>query len=104
MNQLKFNLKGDENMAKSTRLAVINKVSKYNEELLVPSLFDETYTRPKVKKIDIAVDKDCTLIINGKDRLFIKSQFGLSLDYDDVDLESLVCYTTGVSIYAILSY
>ena len=93
-------------MAKNiTGLAYIHKISNPNEDLLRKelNLFNPTYTDPKVRKLQMTVDKDCFIVINGS-RIKVLSSLGLCIDYDDFVIESLVMETQGVSVYAILGY
>lgn len=84
------------------RLAYVHKTSNANEDLLKAFTYDERFTEPKVKKIQITVDKDCTMIINGC-RIKVLAALGLTLE-QDFGLKSLIVETAGVSIYAIAGY
>lgn len=93
-------------MAKNiTGLAYIHKISNANEDLLRKelNLFDPKHTDPRVRKIQMTVDKDCFIILNGN-RIKVLASLGICIDYDDFVIESLVMETQGVSVYAILGY
>lgn len=93
--------------ANITRLAYIHKMSNANENLLDKKIvqYDPTYTTPRVRKIDLLVNKDCHLVINGNSRIKILSSLGLfTISYDDMILDSLVIEESGVSVYAVLGY
>lgn len=90
-----------------TRLAYIHKVSNAQENLLDKNVvqYDPSYTNPRVRKIDLMVDKDCHLVINGHSRVKMLSSLGLfTISYDDMVLDSLVIEEAGVSVYAMLGY
>lgn len=90
-----------------TRLAYIHKVSKANENLLDKSVvqYDETFKKPRVRKIDILVDKDCHLVINGHSRVKVLSSLGFfSINYDDLIVDTLVIEESDVTVYAVLGY
>lgn len=88
-----------------TALAYIHKISNANEDLLRKelNLFNPTYTDPKVRKLQMTVNKDCFIIINGS-RIKVLASLGLCIDYDDFIIESMIMETQGVSVYAILGY
>lgn len=88
-----------------TALAYIHKISNANENLLRKelNLFNPTYTDPKVRKLQMTVNKDCFIIINGS-RIKVLASLGLCIDYDDFIIESMIMETRGVSVYAILGY
>lgn len=89
-----------------TRLAYIHKISNANENILDKSVvkYDVSYTNPRVRKIDIKVDKDCKVIINDTSEIKVLASLGLSINYDDFIIDKLVIVEPGVSIYAILGY
>lgn len=90
-----------------TRLAYIHKVSNAQENLLDKKVvqYDPNFSSPRVRKIDLSVDKDCHLVINGHSRVKMLSSLGLfTIGYDDMILDSLVIEEAGVSVYAILGY
>lgn len=90
-----------------TRLAYIHKVSNTQENLLDKRVvqYDPNFSSPRVRKIDLSVDKDCHLVITGHSRVKILSSLGLfTIGYDDMILDSLVIEEAGVSVYAILGY
>lgn len=91
-------------MAKNiTRLAYVEKITVANDDLFKVANFDDKFNNIRVKKIQMNVDKDCFLLINGC-RIKVMSSLGLSIDYDDFMIDSLVVETSGVSVYAILGY
>ena len=65
--------------ASNLRHTYIHKVSNANEDLMRKelNLFDPSYTRPKIRKLAMTVDKDCFLIING-DRIKVLASLGLN--------------------------
>ena len=89
-----------------TRLAYIHKVSNAQENLLDKNIvqYDPAYSNPRVRKIDIQVNKDCHMIINGNSRVKILSNLGLGIDYDDLIIESLVIEESDVAVYAVIGY
>lgn len=90
-----------------TRLAYVHKVSNAQENLLDKKVvqYDPNFSSPRVRKIDLSVDKDCHLVINGHSRVKMLSSLGLfTIGYDDMILDSLVIEEAGVSVYAILGY
>lgn len=80
----------------------IDLASQGNDNLL-EGVFDPSYTRPKVRKMSMYVDRDCYIVLNG-DRLLIKQVFGLQWDMSDTPIHSLVMETQGVGVYAIVGY
>ena len=89
--------------AKNGRYTYIEKVSVAGENVL-ENLFPAEYTHPVAKKMTISVNQDCVVLINGRDRVKIKPDLGLSLEYDDIEVKSLVTETDGVNFYAIVAY
>lgn len=91
--------------ASNLRHTYIHKTSNANEDLMRKelNLFDPNYTRPKIRKLAMTVDKDCFLIING-DRIKVLASLGLNWEVTDTPIHSLVMETQGVSIYAIIGY
>lgn len=89
-----------------TRLAYIHKVSNAQENLLDKNIvqYDPAYSNPRVRKIDIQVNKDCHMVVNGNSRVKVLSNLGLGIDYDDLIIESLVIEEADVSVYAIIGY
>ena len=92
-------------MATKLRYASIEKTSIKNEDLMSKELniFDPAYTRPKIRKMSMKVDKDCHLVING-DRIKVLANLGLEWQLEDTPIHSLVMETQDVAIYAILAY
>ena len=86
------------------RYTYINKTTTANEELIVDSLFDRTFTSPYAKKMTISVSTECTVVINGLDEILIKPNLGLSIEYTDRGIRSMVCKTPNVAFYAIIGY
>ena len=86
------------------RYTYINKTTVANEQLIVDSLFDRTFTSPYVKKMTISVGAECTVVINGLDEILIKPNLGLSIEYTDRGIHSMVCKTPNVAFYAIIGY
>lgn len=89
-------------MDKMYRLAYIHKTSNANEDLLKAFTYDQEYTKPKIKKLQMTVDKDCFLIVNGC-RIKVLASLGLLLE-QDFGLKSLIIETNGVAVYAIAGY
>ena len=89
-----------------TRLAYIHKVSNAQENLLDKNIvqYDPAYSNPRVRKIDIQVNKDCHMVVNGNSRIKILSSLGLGIDYDDLIIESLVIEESDVAVYAVIGY
>lgn len=87
------------------RTGFIHKVSNANENLMRKelNLFDPSYTRPKIRKMAMTVDRDCFLVING-DRIKVLASLGLNWETTDTPIHSLVMETQGVAIYAIVAY
>ena len=84
----------------------IDKMVTLNEEFVGSKIKElkPEWTNYTAKKRQIAVDKDCLVKINGEDEVLIKAQYGLSIDYTDVDIKSIVSLTDGVTVYAIIGY
>ena len=72
---------------------------KWNDDLLDKNIvqYDPAYSNPRVRKIDIQVNKDCHMVVNGNSRIKILSSLGLGIDYDDLIIESLVIEEADVS-------
>lgn len=89
-----------------TRLTYVHKISSANENILDKSVvkYDASYTNPRIRKIDIKVDKDCNVIINDTSEIKVLASLGLSIDYNDFIIDRLVIVEPDVSIYAILGY
>ena len=90
-------------MAKNGRYTYIEKVSAVGDDVL-QGLFPPEYTNPVARKMTISVNQDCEVLINGRDRVKIRPDLGLSLEYDDIEVKSLVTETDGVNFYAIVAY
>jgi|GEM_PF-3614444 len=84
----------------------IDKVVALNEEFINSKLRElkPNWTSPSARKIQIAVDKDCLVKINREDIILIKHQYGLCIEYEDMNIESIESLTDGVSVYAIIGY
>lgn len=84
----------------------INKVVNLNEEFINSKLrgLKPEHTSPSARKIQIAVDKDLLVKINGEDEILIKPQYGLTIEYADANIETMEALTGGVSVYAIIGY
>lgn len=84
----------------------IDKTVSLNEEFVKSKIkeLQPKWNNCTAKKIQITVDKDCLVKINGEDEVLIKAQYGLSIDYADVDIKSIVSLTDGVAVYAIIGY
>ena len=52
----------------------------------------------------ISVGAECTVVINGLDEILIKPNLGLSIEYTDRGIHSMVCKTPNVAFYAIIGY
>ena len=87
-----------------TRLASVNVQSTANMDFMEQVNFDQEFTNPKIFKIQMMVDQNCTVIINEHSRFDIDPRYGLLLDYTDMIIESMVIETDGVQIYAIVGY
>ena len=90
-------------MAKNGRYTFIE-VNTVNGVDILDGVFDPDYTDPSVRKMTITVNQDCTVLINGRDRVKIKPNLGLSLEYDDIEVKTMVTETDGVDLYAIIAY
>lgn len=84
----------------------INKTTALNEEFIISKIKElkPNWTNCSAKKIQIAVDKDLLVKINNEDVVLIKPEYGLSIEYEDVDIVSMESLTDGVQIYAIIGY
>ena len=87
-----------------TRLASVDILSTPNMDFMEQVNFDQEFTNPKIFKIQMMVDQNCTVIINEHSRFDIDPRYGLLLDYTDMIIESMVIKTDGVQIYAIVGY
>ena len=90
-------------MAKSGRYTYIEKVTVDGENVL-EGIFDPAHTHPVVRKMTITVNQDCMVLINGRDEVKIKANLGLALEYDDIEVKTLVTKTDGVNFYAVIAY
>ena len=84
----------------------IDKTVSLNEEFVSTKIkeLQPKWTNCTAKKIQIAVDKDCLVKINGEDEVLIKPQYGLTIEYADADIKSIESLTDSVAIYAIIGY
>lgn len=84
----------------------IDKVVGMNEEFINSKIKElkPHWSNHSARKIQIAVDKDMLVKINGEDTLLIKAQYGLSIEYEDADIVSIESLTDGVKVYAIIGY
>lgn len=87
-----------------TRLASVNVQSTADMDFMKEIKFDPNFTNPKIFKIQMMVDQNCTVIINEHSQFDIDPRYGLLLDYTDMIIESMVIKTDGVQIYAIVGY
>lgn len=87
-----------------THVSSVDITTTLNQELLNVIAFPSTWTYKTIKKIDIQVDKDCEILINNVDIVKIKNTFGLTLEYQDMSIKSLIVKTQGVVLYAIVGY
>lgn len=90
-------------MAKNGRYTYIETVTVDGVDVL-DGIFDPTHTHPVVKKMTITVDQDCLVLINGIDEVKIKPNLGLALEYDDIEVKTLVTKANGVNFYAVIAY
>lgn len=76
------------------------------EEILSNHLrnLQPNWTKPTCRKMQIDVDKNCLLKINGEDEVLIKPSLGICIEYADKDIESIMTLTEGVNLYAIIAY
>lgn len=84
----------------------IDKVVALNEEFINSKIkaLKPTWSHPSARKIQIAVDKDLLVKINGEDEVLIKPQYGLTIEYADANIVTMEALTDGVSVYAIIGY
>ena len=93
-------------LAQCSHYTYVDKIVNKNEEFVKSKIksLKPTWTNHMAKKIQISVDKDCLVKINGEDEVLIKPQYGLTVEYTDADIETVVSLTDGVSVYAIIGY
>lgn len=84
----------------------INKTVMNGEEIIKNKLkeLQPQWTNHTCRKIQIAVDKECLVKINGEDELLIKPEYGLNIEYQDKDVESTIILSDDISLYAIIGY
>lgn len=90
----------------ASHVTYVKKITVTDEEILRSKIKElhPTWTHHNAKKISIAVDKDCEILLNGTDKILISSDYGLVLSYEDVTLQTLTTKTRGVNLYMIISY
>lgn len=87
-----------------SRLTSVNIQSTRNMDFMKQVNFDPTFTHKHILKIQMMVDAECDVLINGHSRLTINPNYGLLLDYTDIIITSMIIETDGVNIYAIIGY
>lgn len=89
-----------------SHLTYIHKVVSINEEFVNSRIKElkPDWTSHGAKKVDIRPDKDMEVKINGEDVVKILAQYGLTIEYEDIDIESIESLTDNVSVYAVIGY
>lgn len=87
-----------------SRLTSVNVQSTAGMDFMEQVDFDQTFTHKEILKIQMMVDAECTVLINGHSRITINPNYGLLLDYTDMIIKTMVVETAGVGIYAVVGY
>ena len=87
-----------------SRMTTLNVMSTANMELMDQIKFDPNFTNPRILKITLTASSFCTITLNGHSELQLVAGFGISLDYNDMIIESMVVSEDGVGIYAVIGY
>ena len=87
-----------------SRLASHSGVTTKGEDLMDLITFDKDYTNPKIFKLQIMVEQNCEVTINGKSKMTIDQRYGLTLDYTDLDVESFIFDTDQIPYYVVVGY
>lgn len=90
----------------ASHVTYVKKITVADEEILKSKIKElhPTWTHHNARKISIAVDKDCEIVLNGTDTILVSSDYGLVLSYEDIALLTLTTKTKGVNLYMIISY
>lgn len=86
------------------RLASVNVQSTQGMDFMAQVNFDPSFTHKEILKLQMMVNQNCTVVINGHSRFDIDPRYGLLLDYTDMIIKSMTIETDGVQIYAIVGY
>ena len=87
-----------------TRLASYIGTPNRGDDLMDLIDFDKDFTNPKIFKIQIAVENDCEVEINGNSKVIISSVYGLTLDYTDLMIDSFVFKADVPNVYVVVGY
>ena len=87
-----------------TRLASYSGAVTNGDNLMELIDFDPDFTNPKIFKIQIAVENDCEVEINGNSKVVISSTYGLTLDYTDLMIDSFVFKADVPNVYVVVGY
>lgn len=87
-----------------TRLASYNGVPQANEDLMDLIDFDPEFTNPQIFKLQIIPDAPCRVKVNGTSELTINNNYGLTIDYTDLMINSFVFLDGGVNVYVVVGY
>lgn len=90
-----------------SNITYLDIITKEGEEIIKSKIssLKPRWTKHVARKIQIALEGgDCLVKINGEDEILIKEKYGLILEYEDINIESLITLTPGVSLYCIIAY
>lgn len=87
-----------------SRLTSVNIQSTRDMDFMKQVNFDPTFTHKEILKLQMMVDRSCTVRVNEHSTFTIDPRYGLLLDYTDMIIKSMVIETDGVQIYAIVGY
>ena len=87
-----------------TRLASYSGAPQANDDLMDLIDFDPEFTNPQIFKLQIIPDAPCRVKVNGTSELTINNNYGLTIDYTDLMINSFVFLDGGINVYVVVGY
>lgn len=90
----------------ASHVTYVKKTTVENEEIVknkIKELHPE-WTHHNARKITVSVKSECLVLINGVDEILITPEYGLSLEYSDIKIETFTTLTENVELYMVISY
>lgn len=90
----------------ASHVTYVKKTTVANEEILRNKIkeLQPTWTNHSARKITVSVKSECLVLINGVDEILITPEYGLSLDYSDIKIDTFTTITENVELYMVISY
>lgn len=86
-----------------TRLASYRGAVVRDDELMEKIDFDQNFTNPQIFKLQIITDVPCKVLINGNSEVEIDPNYGLTIDYTDLMINSFK-FIDNANVYVVVGY